>query len=231
MRRLVAVQAAVNVALLWLGYYWLGLGEATAAALLWSAVVAFAIVVGTCWQYGAALAWFRTEPKDAWRQAVYNLAPLVAFAVVAAAVYAALLWWQGYSEKPAFTVASFLTLKLRVPVKPAGVLRACNVVLWLVWWVVVPVALLPGASAVAAGGWRGFREVASRVRQWRYWLQAPACMLGGFWLPWKLIAWAPLSGSFALEAASFTARALVAFTLLTCGWLLAARVSAAGGAK
>ena len=42
--KLALTHALANALLLWLGYYWLGLGEGRAAALSWSALVALALV-------------------------------------------------------------------------------------------------------------------------------------------------------------------------------------------
>ena len=53
-RLLIAIHLAGNALLLWLGYYWLGLGESRAATLAWSAAIALVIVAGACWLHGAA---------------------------------------------------------------------------------------------------------------------------------------------------------------------------------
>ncbi len=81
---------AGNALLLALGYYWLGLGEARAADVLWSAIIALAIVAGACWLHGSA---FAQSDKLALRHLPWT----VAVALLAFAVYMALPvgkgWW------------------------------------------------------------------------------------------------------------------------------------------
>ena len=61
MRSLVPLAAAHvvgNALLLWLGYYWLGLGESRASTLAWSALVALFLVTLECFLHGSTFAWF-----------------------------------------------------------------------------------------------------------------------------------------------------------------------------
>jgi hypothetical protein len=145
-----------NALLLWLGYYWLGLGEESAGVLLWSLLVAAAMALGACWLHGAAFACWAGPSDRPFRLALRNLAPIAAAAVAVAALYLLLARWAGYSSQPAFRIASWLTLALRKPVKPATVLAVFNAALWVVRWAVLPALLLPRFAGVAARGWRGF---------------------------------------------------------------------------
>jgi hypothetical protein len=155
------VQAAGNALLLWLGYYWLGVGESRALALLWSALVALAMVVGAGWLHGAAFVWF-AHPKPRLRavfaRALRRLLPLLAAAAVVAIVYVLANLAADSASAGSFKLASWLTLKMRKPVRPSAMLRVCAVVFWVVRWVVLPVFLLPMIAGVAAWGWRGFGE-------------------------------------------------------------------------
>src|SRR6185369_3750523 len=63
-RNLAAVHVASNALLLWLGYYWLGIGESRAASLLWSAVVALVLLCLSACLHGAAFAYFAGKPGD-----------------------------------------------------------------------------------------------------------------------------------------------------------------------
>lgn len=88
-RRLVLAHLAGNALLLWLGYYWLGLGESRAAAVAWSAAVALFIVAGACWLHGSAYA-------RSFRIALRNLPWTVIVAGLALTAYALLpsgKWW------------------------------------------------------------------------------------------------------------------------------------------
>jgi hypothetical protein len=144
-----------------------------------------------------------------------HVGPLLLAAIAVLAVYGLL---NTSLAQPAFKLASFLTLKLHKPIKPASVLRVFGAILWLVRWVVLPVALLPMASGVADRGWRGIGEITWRS-SWRYWLAAPALLLAALWLPSVLLGWIPRAGSFTMEVVSFSLRALCAYLLFVGGLL------------
>jgi hypothetical protein len=223
----------VNAILLGLAYYWLGIGESKVATVTWSACL-LALILGIgCCAYGAAMAYFRTSEDrtaiGAWKVACRNLIPLAVAVVLVGWIYWMLDRWAGsLSDSPAFSIASYLSLKLRYPVKPDSVGRVIGVLFGIVRWAVVPVILLPAVSAMAVEGWRGLREVGSRARQWLYWIQAPLLLLCAFWLPLKIVRWVPVAGGFTTEMMSFVARAAVAYLLFTGAWLLLAFATAAG---
>jgi hypothetical protein len=240
-----------NVLLLWLGYYWLGLGEESAGVLLWSLLVAAAIVLGACWLHGAAFAFWAGPSDRPFRLALRNLAPIVAAAVAVTALYMLLALWAGYSPQPAFRIASWLTLALRKPVKPATVLAVFNAALWVVRWAVLPALLLPRFATVAARGWHGLRPLPDgapsgpgSLRAWRAatalraatvrerlvfrLLAAPALLLCAFRLPFLLMAWVPGVGGFWLEMLSFTVRCAAAYLLFVGAWLLLVFLTSSG---
>jgi hypothetical protein len=227
---------------LWLGYYWLGVGESRTSTLLWSFVVAAFTASLFCWLQGAGFVWgsqsrfqpdiSRREPAmasprigAAFGTSLRNLPPLLTIAVLALLLYVLLSRWAVYSSKPAFTVASFLTLKLRKPFKPAAALRVFNTALWLVRWVVVPVLILPVVSAIATRGWRGFAALKTLRRNWRYWLRTPLLLLCALWLPFQLLAWTPFMTGFGLEFVSLTVRGLAAYLLFAAGLLAVSQLS------
>jgi hypothetical protein len=226
--KLALIHALANALLLWLGYYWLGLGEGRASALLWSALVAVALVSLGSWCYGAAFLYFDAPVLAAWRTALRHLLPLAVAAVFLVMLYFALDGFAASRNSWAATTASWFTLKLRKPVRPAAVLRAIEMVLWLVRWMVLPVLWLPMVAGIAALGWRGFRALGSRWRKPLYWVEAPVLLLMAAWLPLKLLAWVPEIGSFGLQMASFVARAAAAYLLFVAGWLAIAFVTSGG---
>jgi hypothetical protein len=105
-----------------------------------------------------------------------------------------------------------LTLKLRTPVKPVTVARIFLGGFWFVRWVLLPVALLPMASGIAAHGWRGVGEIGWRGG-WRYWLEVPLLLGVGLLLPFLVLGWVPAVSGFALEMISFLMRMLMAYLL------------------
>ncbi len=227
-RRLGALHLAGNALLLCLGYYWLGVGESSLPALAWSFLLALAILCGTVWLHGTAFAYFQgsLDLRTARREAGRHLLPLVTLGIAALASYWLLAQWAAYSPQPAFQIASYLTLKLRRPVRPAAVLTVFSVVLWLVRWALLPLILLPPASTVSRAGWSGFREFRARGRhRRRYWIVAPLLLLAAFWAPLQLLHWTPLAGGFGLELLSFVIRITVAYLLFVGSCLLLAFTS------
>jgi hypothetical protein len=232
LRTLAGLHLLANAFLLWLGYYWLGVGESRASTLAWSALVAAVIVGLGCWAYGSVLVYFQSEEDRraiaAWRSTVRNLLPLALLALAVVVVYFLLARWADYSSTPASTVASYLTLKIRKPVRPAAVLRVFNVALWLVRWVAIPVLLLPILSAIASRGWSGYRAWGTLHRTWLYWIEVPVLLVCALWVPLKLLGWVPGVNGFSTEMASFVLRAGIAYLLLVTAWLLLAFVTSAG---
>jgi hypothetical protein len=216
-----------NALLLWLGYYWLGLGEESTGVLLWSLLVAGVVALGACWLHGAAFALWAAPAERPFRLALRNLAPIATAACVVAALYLLLALWAGYSAQPAFRIASWLTLALRKPVKPATVLAVFNVALWVVRWAVLPALLLPVFAGVAAQGWRGFGRIRAR-RNRILWLAVPALLLCAFRLPMALMSWVPSVGGFWLEMLSFVVRCAIAYLLFVGAWLALVFVTASG---
>ncbi|SPE31465.1 conserved membrane hypothetical protein [Candidatus Sulfopaludibacter sp. SbA6] len=227
---LVALHLGGNALLLWLGYYWLGTGESRTLTLLWSFAVALLLVCLTCLLHGATFVFVGQSSglSTAFRTALRNLLPILVAAFAVLAVYLLLSRWADYSSQPAFKIASWLTLKLRKPVKPSTILRIFNVVTWLFRWVILPLPLLPMISGVASKGWRGFTHFGKLSGKRLYWLQAPVLLLCSFWLPLRLIGWVPQAGSFVMEILSFAARLLFAYLLFVASWLLLAFLTSAG---
>jgi hypothetical protein len=236
LRRLAVVHMLANALLLGCGYYWLGISESRNSALAWSVLIGLLLMVIACSTYGATFAFFgATERRlvfPAWKTAIRNLLPLAAGAAGVAVAYWLLAELQDYSSDPAFTVASFLTLKLRKPVTPASVQRVFDDVLWVIRWVVGPVVLLPMLSAIATRGWRGFEAIGTRgaagARKWWYWFVAPVLLLGAAWAPLKLLGWTPRPESFALQVVSLLLRATLAYLLFGAAWLALAFATSAG---
>ncbi len=228
---LALIHLLANIVVLWLGYYWLGIGETRAATLAWSALVALIVAGLGCWTYGASFAFFGAQDNRvsaAWKAALRNLLPLAAAAVGIAFIYYLLSLWNDYSAHPAAQVASYLTLKLRKPVRPSSVLRVFRIVLGLIRWMALPVLLLPMLSAISSQGWRGFRGAGALARKWLYWIEAPILLLCAMWVPLEILGWIPHFHSFRMEAASFAVRACAAYLLFVVAWLVLAFVTSGG---
>ncbi len=214
---MIALHAIGNAVLLWLAYYWLGVGESTVPRLVWSAALALMIVCAALVLQGGAHA-------GSVKTAARNLLPLLAIALVAGLLYAGLAWWSGAISDEAVRAGSWLTLKTRKPVKPENIERALRIVLWLMRWVVAPWLVVPVASAAASAGFGAFR-LSSWRRKALYWLWMPALVVIALWAPLRLMGWVPQIENFWGQMASFAARAVVAYLLLTGGLLVLARLS------
>jgi hypothetical protein len=217
-RNVAALHLVGNALLLWLGYYWLGTSESRAGTLLWSAFVALVGLTLACWLHAGTLVYFG-EGRGAFRRTLRRFLPVLAAAFVLIAIYVLLAKWEAYSMRPASGVASWLTMKLRKPVKPATMLGVFNAALWLVQYVVVPVFALPLIAGLASRGWSGLQQFGRLAKSWQYWMLTTVLMWCAFAAPWKLLGWVPRAGSFSMEMVSFAARLLAAYLLFHGAWL------------
>lgn len=228
---MILLQLICNAILLWLVYYWLGIGEGTAGDLLWSALVALAIAGAACWLHGAAFDYFgesRRKLLPAMRRTVRNVPALLAAMVALTGVYLLLSVIGGWSPRPAFRIASYLTLELRKPVRPSTVELWFTVALWLVKWMAVPVLALPMLAGIASHGWAGFREFGWRARRWWYWLATPVLATLALWVPFKLYDWVPRTASFGMEMTSFVLRIAAGYLLFLAAWLALVFLTSSG---
>ena len=230
-RKFFVFHLVADAMLLWLGYLWLGVAESTRTWLIFSALAALGILALAGWFHGATLVFLRKGDgpevgiKDAFRIALGHLPMLVAAAILVLVLYGLLAWAAAASGQPAFRLASWLTLELRSAVKPTTVARIFLGGFWIVRWVVLPVALLPMASGIAARGWRGFAEFTWRGG-WRRWLEVPLLLVAGLLLPFVVLSWVPAVSGFTLEVISFSVRMLVAYLLFVGAlWTLERRVA------
>jgi hypothetical protein len=220
-RKLCLLHLVANALLLWLGYEWLGVAESTRVRLALSALDALAILALACWLHGAAFVYFRNEPKinESFRIALRRLPLLVLAAIVVLALYGLVAWAAGAAGQPAFQFASWMTLHLRKPVKPATIMRIVQVLFWTIRWVVLPVALIPLLAGIL---------MARRQYTWRYCLAVPVLLLLGLQLPLVLLHWVPPLEPFAMQFASLAIRGLVGYCLFVTSALMLAFVTSRG---
>jgi hypothetical protein len=247
-----AVQLVGNALLLWLGYYWLGLGETRAATLAWSALVALLLLTLACWLHGATFAYF----SGTRRLPLRRLPLLVAAVIVLLAVYWALARWSNFSSRPAFKIASYLTMTFRKPVKPATVLNVFKLALWLVRWMVVPALALPVLCRIATPATKGSEDARSSgavalargpapspvhrpqagsgrppARNWWYWIATPILLVCALWLPLKLMGWTPHAATFSMQMFSFVLRLPIAYLLFVGAWLTLVFLTSGGSPR
>jgi hypothetical protein len=213
-----------NALLLWLGYYWLGVGESDSAHLLWSVILVLGGVCAALWIHGAALVFFDEDQGGSFARALKtagrNLMPLLAVALLAAVSYGLLAYVYDKFEHKAFLIGSYATMRTRKPVAPENVLRWYHVLLWVLRWIVVPAFLFPLTATVARVGWSGFRlRSFRRSRSILYWAEVCLLLLLAIAVPLRLINWIPAFSKFAAQMASLVGRMGLGYLLFVAALL------------
>ena len=229
---LIGIHLVGDALLLWLGYFWLGMSETDGPHLLSSIVVVLIFLSATIWLYATTLVFFQSSSRsvlEASQVAARHLLPLMVLLLAALAIYGAVAWWTTFIPREGFVIASFLTLRLRRPVKPEAVMTVLNTVVWILRWVALPVFLLPAAAEIGVHGWSGFRVAPLRkIQRWIYWLEVGLLSVCAFWVPLKLLGWIPEIPNFNLQMLSFLGRLSAGYLLLVASLLALAFVTAAG---
>jgi hypothetical protein len=220
-----------NALLLWLGYYWLGLGESNGMRLAWSGAVVALLICTGAWLHGAALVYFDMQSSlgTATKTALRNVIPLLMIALSVMVIYELLLWVQTYVAHWGFVAGSFLTMKLRKPVRPGTMVQAMNALLWLTRWLVIPAIALPFAAQAAVTGWYGLRRFSpGRSIRWLYPIEVCVLLVAAVWVPLKLMTWVPEIRGFSWQMLSFACRLLLGYLLFVTA-LLALAFFTSGG--
>jgi hypothetical protein len=226
----------VNALVLWLGYYWLGIGESNGWRLAWSAIVAVLFITSAVWLHGTAFVYFEGESErrlaTAAKTALRHVLPLAALAVCGLIFYGVLRWVEAAFPHRGFVIASYLTMKLRTPVRPETIVLIFSIMLWLVRWLLVPALLLPLAAAVAIRGWRGVRGDLFRSRRnWIYWIEVWVLLVCSIWLPVKLLEWVPEISGFRWQMVSFLLRISAGYLVFVVALLVLAFITSAGNPR
>lgn len=224
MKRLAILHVIGNAALLGLGYYWLGVGESDGARLALSLALVLVFVAGAVWLHGTSLVYFREGALLPLRR----IPALALFAAMVGVLYFALRVWRPLDEQTGATIASFFTMMLQKPVRPAWVQSVLDPLWWTILRVVIPTMLLPTAAGIAVHGWRGGNAYASQLRNWRYWALSAPLWIAVSWAPLALATWKPGMGEWGVEMASFLARYGFAYLLFVAACLLLAFVASRG---
>lgn len=227
---LILVHLVGNALLLWLVYRWLGMDESDRAHLFGSFVLATGVVLGFAWLHGFALAKFSgLRLRKAAVRGLVKLVPVALVCLLAIAVYTVLGWVQASYSKPAFVIASFLTLHLRTAVPPGGIQKLFHAVVLALEWGIVPAALLLlGAKITSARSNRRRERPLWRRSFFLFAIVVAALLLCAIWLPLKLFFWIPGIVSFNGQLASLIFRVGVGYLLFVFCILLLEFATAAG---
>jgi len=221
--RLWLLHLLANALLIGGAYLWLGIRDATGLQLVETALFGLLLIALTVWLHGAVFAHFCQPESPLWpafRSTLRHLLPLVLLAAVIVALYWLIEWlFDRYAYSRAAVTASWLTLHLRRPVRPAAILSIFTWKVRLIEWLVIPVVFLPLIAAVADVGWRGFAAKSFLIlRRWWFWLACPILLVLAFYVPHRLVDWVPWQGKLGVEVTSFLLRWLVAWLLFITAW-------------
>lgn len=231
-RNLWLAHLVANAAVLGLFYFWLGILDANGLQLAATALFGALLAAFTLWLHGSAFAYFREPGQSlghAYRTALRHLPALALIVIVAVALYWAVSWLLNHAPPKAAMTASWLTMRLRRPVRPSLILGIMTGAIRVVEWFVIPVLLLPIAAAAADLGWRGFapRSLAL-LRRLPFLIACPVLLLLALYAPWRLIHWTPWQGKLAIEMTSFLSRWILAWLLFVTAWLAVTVLSGGG---
>jgi hypothetical protein len=190
--KLVAVQAAGNLALFALFYLWLSMPEATVAQVAASLLLGFVLVLGAITLHGMGLAAFYSEAGMPWRHTLRRLPRLLPWGLA---------------------MDLLLCLSLYLWVETDG---------WPFWLlpVIGILALLPCASSAVRSS--EAPEVQGVIQGWRYWTASAMLFGSGGALAWILVGWAPSAGGLVSQALSMAVRFGLAFAVALLAWLAVA---------
>lgn len=215
LRRLFVVQLAGEAILFAMFWVWLGVQDAKTWQLGITALLGLVILAG--------FGWLQTYTfGNAGPRAAVRRTPAV-LGVIAAFVLACwLLSLLPIADAAQYT-ASYLTLHLRIPVRPAKALANMQFVVALLQWVVLPILLLPVLSSVAHG-----EKPRSAALQPKLWAGYGLALALGYYIPWQLIHFEPRIDIPAIDICFFTMRFLLAY-LLFCAAIVLTSAAAAPG--
>jgi hypothetical protein len=229
--RLWVLHVIANAFLVFGVYAWLSIGDADAAQLTGTVIYGIAIAFLAVWLHAGTFRYFGADVRDSrLRIAFWNvlpaLAPFALVCIVAALVYALFSRAGGQSPDTAATMASWLTLKLRHPVKPVVIARVLFWILRIVEWFGAPLLFLPLASAAALRGWPGLARNPLGMLSRRYALLCPALLLAAFFVPGLIANWVPGLHGVTLQTVSAVVRFAIAWLILITAWLALVRETA-----
>lgn len=219
---LTLLQVAGEAILLAMFWIWLGILDGKTWQLALTAVLGLAILVGFgCLQtYTFAAA---AEPTAGTSlRATLRHTPRVLAVFLAFAISCWLLSLLPVASA-AQTVASYVTLHLRVPIRPARTQANLAALLAIIKWAILPILMLPLCSELARG-----LEPRRPSHYPRVWAGYALAVTLGAYLPWRLIHWQLHANSPPVDLALFAVRFSSAYLLCCAAIVGVAAVAAAG---
>jgi len=228
--RLWILHVVMNVFLILGIYAWLSIGDANGAQLAGTVIYGIAIAFLGLWLYDGTFVWFSNIPRRglaiSFARALRTLAPFTLMAGFALLIYWLLSRATDQIPDSAATAASWLTLKLRHPVKPATIARVLRWLVLLVEWFGAPLLLLPITASVASRGWLGFGRHRFDALRRRYLVECPTYLIIAFLVPYAITHWVPGVHGFTWQTVSAALRFAAAYLIFVTAWLALTLVTA-----
>ena len=228
--RLWLLHLVANAFLLFGIYAWLSIGDADAAQLAGTVIYGIVIAFLAVWLHAGTFRYFGDPHDNRLRIAFWNvlpaLAPFALVCVAAALVYALFSRAGDQTADTGASIASWLTLKLRHPVKPVVIARVLLWIVRIVEWFAAPLVFVTLACSTAQRGWRGFVRSPLAILRRRYTLLCPALLLAAFFVPHLIANWVPGLHGMTLQTVSAVVRFAVAWLILITAWLALVRETA-----
>jgi hypothetical protein len=221
-----ALGNAVALGLIWL---WLSIADSTPGRLAASAVIALFTIVFVLWVHGTAFAFFGDAERDGhaglrWSlgASFRHLPGLLLWAAILIAGLLAVARMGEWAGPAAQQIASTLTFRLNRPVSPQSIRSVFSVLVFVLFWILLPAVLIPLGVPAARRGLSGFREWGGAFRvagNARYWLVYATLFALGIVLPWLLMTWVPAVPGLPGQAVSLAIRWGAAYALAITAWL------------
>jgi|SRR5581483_6685800 len=228
--RLWVVHVVMNAFLLLGIYAWLSIGDANGAQLAGTVIYGVAIAFLSLWLYCGTFVWFGNVPRQtvvwAFARALRTLVPFTLVAAIALGIYALLSRAGDQIPDAGATAASWLTLKLRHPVKPGTVAHGLTAILLAVEWFGAPMLLLPLAASAASRGWHGFGRHRFDALRRRYIIECPTLLIVSFLVPYAITHWVPGLHGMTWQTVSAVLRLGAGYLIFVTGWLTLSLVTA-----
>lgn len=152
---------------------------------------------------------------------VFGAVSLLFWLALAASAWVLLDWCDDHIVNWASYLNSRASAHARATVFTfAHLSRWLTLLEWVLRWIAVPGALLPGAVASAQSGWRvPWRRVVRVVLGWRWWIAVVIAALASVALPGRLFDAAP-HGAVTRQVAAVALKLATAYVLALASWIV-----------
>ena len=236
-KRVWLLHVAVNALLMVAFFYWTRIPEESGLQFALTVVSGLLIAFVTFWLHGATFDYFRPGERSLAASLRRSAACAPAF-LVWSVIFGLGLWLIGqlwnYDAQIGGWVRHLLPGFLRRLVTPRSVFSVISWLVWLLYFFVWPILLLPVGGQVAVKNFGGLYSTRAfrPLRELRFWIVYFVCFTIGAYVPYKLVWMTPTKPTTLNQQTwSMVLRLGVSYVLLVTAWLVlcAAIVRASDG--